>query len=301
MNATRQRSLCSALVVALLLLLISAGGALARDMESCTRCHDETWESPVLNILQTPHAAMADERTPFAANACEGCHGDSGQHMKAPADDEARTPPPVTFGEEHTSVAKQNETCLGCHDSGERMHWRGSMHNFEELACVSCHTVHVPRDPILDERKQTEVCTSCHARQKSEALRPSAHPVQDGAMSCSNCHNPHGTLNESLLRRSNVNETCYDCHAEKRGPVLWEHAPVTEDCTTCHQPHGSIHQPMLKARGPQLCQQCHLGTHSSAAFGGDSLDTPFMAGKNCLNCHVQVHGSNHPQGQTLRR
>ncbi len=43
-----------------------------------------------------------------------------------------------------------------------------------------------------------------------------------------------------------MNETCYTCHADKRGPFLWEHQPVNEDCTNCHTPHGSNITPLLK-------------------------------------------------------
>jgi predicted CXXCH cytochrome family protein len=52
------------------------------------------------------------------------------------------------------------------------------------------------------------------------------------------------------LLEATVNDTCYQCHAEKRGPFLWEHAPVREDCTNCHSPHGSTQPSLLKARTP---------------------------------------------------
>ena len=41
------------------------------------------------------------------------------------------------------------------------------------------------------------------------------------------------------LKAASVNEQCYTCHTEKRGPFLWEHAPVRESCLNCHTPHGS--------------------------------------------------------------
>ena len=58
-------------------------------------------------------------------------------------------------------------------------------------------------------------------------------------MTCSSCHNVHGSTNVRLLRAgTTIDESCTSCHAEKRGPFLWEHAPVAESCTTCHDPHG---------------------------------------------------------------
>jgi DmsE family decaheme c-type cytochrome len=109
-----------------------------------------------------------------------------------------------------------------------------------------------------------------------------------------------------MLTRNTVNETCYDCHAEKRGPFLWEHAPVREDCTNCHTPHGSNYENLLTARQPWMCQQCHAANfHPSGIYSGtgippDGADQR-MLGKQCLNCHSQIHGSNHPSGIRLTR
>jgi DmsE family decaheme c-type cytochrome len=125
-------------------------------------------------------------------------------------------------------------------------------------------------------------------------------------MTCTDCHNPHDGSNDFLLARSTVNDTCYTCHAEKRGPFLWEHAPVTEDCTLCHNAHGSNHAALLKQRSPLLCQQCHsIALHPSAPYTTESVDNVwaqrFLLGKSCTNCHSQVHGSNHPSGVTITR
>jgi DmsE family decaheme c-type cytochrome len=138
-------------------------------------------------------------------------------------------------------------------------------------------------------------------------------------MACSDCHNPHGTVGPKLLVKNSVNDTCYTCHAEKRGPFLWEHQPVNEDCTTCHTPHGSSSAPLLKQRTPWLCQDCHTGDHAAQINSGANLaggavttvngnfplaNAPARAqlgARNCLNCHVMVHGSNHPAGSKYFR
>ena len=88
--------------------------------------------------------------------------------------------------------------------------------------------------------------------------------------------------------------------------LYWEHAPVTEDCSDCHEPHGSNHQGMLSLRGPMLCQSCHSQAghpsvpYKDSALAGGSA-SQFLLGQNCLNCHSQVHGSNHPSGSKLMR
>ncbi len=88
-------------------------------------------------------------------------------------------------------------------------------------------------------------------------------------MECSSCHNPHGSTNVRLLKTGNsVNESCSTCHAEKRGPFLFEHAGISGDsCATCHDPHGSNNDRMLVAKLPFLCQRCHNHTrHPSTIY-----------------------------------
>jgi len=154
---------------------------------------------------------------------------------------------------------------------------------------------------------QTETCLSCHIRQRGDFYKASVHPVRYGTMRCSDCHSPHGSgAAGKLLARPTLNQTCYACHAEKRGPLLWEHAPVSEDCSLCHTPHGSVHPALLKKPAPLLCQQCHSPAgHPSFAYTPNGLPggTPsgFLLAGSCTNCHSQVHGSNHPSGAKLMR
>jgi DmsE family decaheme c-type cytochrome len=275
-------------------------------VRTCTKCHDESEGAPILSILKSKHAVMADSRTPFAEYGCMGCHGSSKAHLQSPpAGSTKRAPPDVAFDRDSpTPVAKRNEICLGCHESGMRMHWKGSRHESETLACTSCHVAHVQNDPVLAKTTQANVCLTCHKSRRAEMLRPSTHPMRDGQMSCTGCHNPHGSTGPKLLVKETLNETCFTCHAEKRGPFLWEHAPVREDCANCHKPHGSVNASLLKSRTPWLCQQCHLAAqHPSGVYSGTGLPrvtlpsgAQQLLGKNCMNCHSEVHGSNHPSG-----
>ncbi len=281
-----------------------APAAATEALRVCTKCHDESEAFPVLSILKTKHAVAADPNTPFADEACMSCHGRSDAHVRKSGDGEREAPDVVFDGPRAAPAAKRNAVCLGCHESGLRMHWKGSQHEAEGVACTSCHDVHTGHDAVLAKATQPDTCFGCHRNKRAEMLRPSSHPVRDGQMGCSDCHNPHGSSGPKLLVKTTVNETCFTCHAEKRGPFLWEHAPVREDCTLCHKPHGSVHANLLKQRTPWLCQQCHLAPqHPSSAYSGTGLPgTAFpsgaqqLLGKSCLNCHSQVHGSNHPSG-----
>lgn len=272
---------------------LSSGGA-----DTCLACH----RGPELTgIFASAHGERADPRTPMAGLECESCHGPRGQH---PAGGPASI---VGFGADAaTPVAEQNARCLACHESPVGAEWHAGEHAAQDLGCAACHTSHAERDPVLATGTQAAVCYACHQRQRLQVQKPYAHPVRFGEMSCGSCHAAHGSVSEASLRRLTLNETCYECHAEKRGPFAFEHQPATEDCSLCHAAHGSNHPAMLTRRPPLLCQQCHSQVgHPSLSLTSaglpDGSPSALLLGGSCLNCHAQVHGSNHPSGITQMR
>jgi DmsE family decaheme c-type cytochrome len=286
----------------------------------CTRCHDETETKPLLSIYQTPHGNKADARTP----SCQSCHGESEAHLKGDPSQRGRAAPDIVFGAKsksypQTPAETQDGQCLTCHQSGLRTHWSGSQHQSQGVPCSSCHTSHVPKDPVLERSSQPEVCFTCHKTQRSEIHLFSTHPILAGKTACAECHNPHGSTGPKMLVKTSTNETCYTCHAEKRGPFLWEHSPVFDDCANCHTPHGSNNPPLLKQRVPWLCQECHTADHANTVNSGANLlggDVTTVDGQQalanrapraqanglaCLSCHSMIHGSNHPAGAKFNR
>lgn len=278
-----------------------------RGADQCIGCHSD-WDPPLMGIFQTPHGNPHDARSPFGEQQlqCEACHGPGGAHTGRVRRGDPR-PPIINFGSEAwTPIPQQNAMCLDCHEGHVGEQWAGSTHDINTVACADCHSLHPPSDPMLSKESQPAACYSCHANVKSDFLKPSAHPVRQGELGCTDCHQPHGSNNEGLLVRSNLNETCYSCHTEKRGPLVWEHAPVVEDCSICHDPHGAVHPAMLTRRAPLLCQSCHSPSgHPAVPYGSGDLAggtaSPFVLSGSCLNCHTQVHGSNHPSGKALMR
>jgi len=274
--------------------------------DTCIMCHDEDSKLPVYSIFKTKHAQPADRRTPFSGLQCESCHGPGEEHAQWVQPGEKQRPI-ITFGK-HSKLTprQQNQICIKCHRGDELAAWNGGVHESNEVACAECHRIHVPQDPVLVTGSQPAVCYQCHKKTRSEFLKPSKHPVRFGRMDCSDCHQVHGSGTVAILKQPTVNETCYLCHAEKRGPLLWEHAPVTEDCRICHASHGSVQPSLLKMRVPLLCQQCHSQFgHPSVPQSASGLPannpSVFLLTGSCTNCHSEIHGSNHPSGATLMR
>jgi DmsE family decaheme c-type cytochrome len=277
-----------------------------RGADSCIPCHQDSMPLSAMALFDTPHGARTDPAAPFGQLQCETCHGPGKDHARSQRGG-GDVRPTIVFGQRaSTPPSEQNAVCLGCHQNHGRLGWFGSMHEAQDLSCTACHQIHRSRDGVFDALAQQQACFGCHQRREGDIYRTSNHPLRFGSMACSSCHDPHNGNNEALLREATVNQTCYICHAEKRGPFVWEHAPASEDCTLCHRPHGSNHPAMLIKRPPLLCQQCHSPAgHPGVAYtpelANDELNNRFMLGRACLNCHSQVHGSNHPSGATLHR
>ncbi len=278
----------------------------------CVTCHDE---EDLPDMSRSAHGFSADKRVPD----CITCHGESPTHAKKPADAKERPRPDRLFIRQFAAPANERSAaCLSCHQKDpKRALWSGSQHDGADVACNSCHKIHANRDKVLAKSTQTDVCYTCHKEQRTQLNKVSHHPIPEGKMSCSDCHNVHGSAGPKLARRDSTNATCYTCHAEKRGPFVHQHEPVAEDCANCHNPHGSTVPAMLKTRAPLLCQQCHTphvaggvgavggqpGVYSAAPGLTAPLINATTSGKNvvnlwqgrsCLNCHTQIHGSNNP-------
>ena len=292
-------------VLAAFLVAFFAAGAAAQEKDlvlrgdaQCTTCHNESWPFPVVAIGKTKHGTRADARTP----TCTSCHGRSESHLKG------QGKPDVMFAKKApTPVEARNATCNACHQGGKRIHWSMSLHATRDVACTSCHEIHNQHDAVRVKADQPDVCFSCHTEIRMMVNRQSHHPVREAKVACSDCHNPHGSAGERSLVKDSVNETCYSCHMEKRGPFVRTHQPVQENCTHCHNPHGSLNDNLLKARAPFLCQQCHEptshrgGTAGMTGPGGTSPGIGITLARGCLNCHTNIHGTNNPRDVSNER
>ena len=267
---------------------------------SCLDCHKKeaaVFQQTMMGQVFTRHPRLDSEKL-----GCEGCHGPGKEHAESGGDQLGKL---VSFSKKSkTPVSQRNAICLQCHEKTARTLWQGSTHESRNVACTDCHNaMHAYSERgALAKPTVMQTCGNCHKQKVAQLTRFSHMPIVDGKIECSSCHNPHGSPNEKLLLASSVNETCFGCHAEKRGPFLYEHAPVVENCANCHEPHGSNKEKLLKVSRPRLCQQCHPTAHgSTTAKPADAAAVRFVYNKGCVNCHLNLHGSNHPAGAFFTR
>jgi DmsE family decaheme c-type cytochrome len=263
--------------------------------EQCEACH----EGYADGLAGTPHGRSGFDS--LSSHGCESCHGPGEKHLEDP---EAFQPRVTDL-----SPDEQNAMCQSCHDGQSQFFWQGSEHQARGITCTTCHGVHSYESETsqLKTARAIDQCYTCHKDVRAQTWKRSHHPIREGKVSCSDCHNPHGAQSDRMVNAASINEQCYSCHAEKRGPFLWDHAPVREDCSSCHTPHGSNHLKLQKTSVPYICQQCHSNTRhpgtlydrTRLADGINPANREFN--RACLNCHSAIHGSNHPSGWALMR
>jgi len=265
--------------------ILLGGAALAETAvgEVCADCHD------LAEAFTTTFHGRAWEGMK-SGYTCQSCHGSTDMHVDDPSLNNI-----ISFKKEGGRTPDEmNRQCLGCHASTSMLsYWDVSSHSRNDIACVSCHTVHTSKSEV----NEPTICFTCHRDKRAQINKRSRHPIKEGKIKCSDCHNPMGTPAKHMIRAENVNQLCYQCHPDKRGPFVYEHPPVAENCTICHTPHGSRHAKLLAEKVPNLCQNCHdWNFHpgdpydASRAFTGDDPSSRLF-GRGCLNCHGAIHGS----------
>ena len=264
---------------------------------TCQACHED-----IFNAFQkNPHQAVeTDKKRGFETKACESCHGPGSKHAESGDATFIRQPAKI-------QPAQADRVCLTCHQNQPTHVGRiNSTHAKDQVSCVTCHSVHKNGPQGLVPRRQTEInalCTGCHKDVWASFARPYKHRLPEGAMSCVDCHNPHGgSILPRALQTTKANEPgCIKCHGDKAGPFVFEHAPVRlEGCSSCHQPHGSANPRMLNRPEVRfVCLECHSnlpaptqpanGTLGTVPPAFHDLRSPRF--QNCNLCHQKVHGS----------
>src|SRR5947209_7372812 len=171
--------------------------------DTCTTCHADQGKHFSATVMGH---AFAHPKTEKEKLGCEACHGPGKAHVEAGGTKE--TILRFTRDSKNSSEEK-NSACLSCHTRGNRMFWQGSPHESRNMACVDCHVGHEPQTkklssdtrfnaPLSDvqtRKEQPELCLQCHLMRRAQLQRSSHMPYREGKVTCSSCHNPHGTPN----------------------------------------------------------------------------------------------------------
>jgi predicted CXXCH cytochrome family protein len=277
--------------------------------ETCKVCHEDQFK----NFAHTAHAKLENLSSwKGKVVGCEQCHGPGKAH--AEEGDPAKI---ISF--KNKSPKAISETCLACH-SGKEEHnnFRRGEHWRNDVSCIDCHSAHgapagsnkaasitfispanAEKPGFATEKmlrqSEPQLCMKCHTETKHQFNQPFHHKVLEGAMKCSDCHNPHGGFETKQTRlATGADAACLKCHSDKQGPFVYEHAPVkTEGCSSCHTPHGSSNPRLLRTSAvAQLCLECHSVDHGVGAVEPagpqHNLNAQYA---NCTSCHVKIHGS----------
>lgn len=292
---------CLFTLAGLVLAAFAVAPAMAQKPETpvCATCHEAAHASTAMSH----HGAKNDAN----GSMCQSCHGDASAHLKDPA----RKPENKL---KNGTPAEKTAVCMTCHAGNRHLaFWESGKHSKNDVSCSNCHSIHKEKAlhvaPYTSTTRpiEADVCGNCHKQVRNATLKPSHHPILEGKVKCSDCHNPHGAITPAMVKHETINQQCFSCHADKRGPFVFGHPPVEENCLSCHTPHGSTHGKLLNEKVPNLCQDCHVtGRHPTAFYGSrqgwtvpetgapnTGVSSRFIA-RGCLNCHNSVHGSNAP-------
>ena len=296
-----------------------AAGAKRIGSAECFECHEE---EDLSRLMRSPHGPLLRASAPSAAG-CENCHGPGAKHADSTEPDDIVNPTDFRqFRPEQFAAL-----CLTCHEA-ERAYWPLSDHARAGITCADCHRKAFPlphraagADENGDDEESEEengaatlaasnsarpaplavsvrhakigrsgVCLSCHPAKEAEFRLQFHHPLFEGRVACGDCHNPHGAPPKTRFWRVG-NTGCLGCHARQRGPFVWEHQAMDEGCLTCHRPHGSVNQRLLSRPSNHLCLRCHFQSNFPR-LGRINHRFLLQGGAQCLDCHLQIHGSN---------
>ncbi len=247
----------------------------------CVECHEDAASS----FMGTPHSMVTAE-SPHQV-FCVDCHRDWENHLDDPSAETIND-----FANQ--SPYDQFDVCSNCHFGNSEANFaHAGEHLQANVSCTGCHVIHkrTRRPGQLTGGNINNTCLECHALEMSSFSLIASHPVQSGAVNCSDCHNYFGAIN-NFSTSDSENQTCYGCHPDMEGPFIYEHEAARDygledgGCLNCHNGHGSPFQYLLKEPTYSLCRQCHIIPGHRMAHDG------IFAERNCLECHIDIHGSN---------
>lgn len=218
----------------------------------CVTCHQSGEQ---MNWSSSEHA--------FEGLACTSCHTVHHNTRKKLLKDESIS------------------LCVSCHQNQKaKMHFP-SHHPLKEgkMTCNSCHNPHgsANGEPgmLKTEERVNDLCFECHARYQGPFVFEHA-PVAEG---CLECHDPHGTVANNLLKQ-NEPFLCLQCH---EGHFHAGRKGLTGLRTTYKKG---------KTIGGTLDAYNNNTNHFVEGDGAHDWAAGMLT--KCTTCHQSVHGSDVP-------
>jgi DmsE family decaheme c-type cytochrome len=194
---------------------------------------------------------------------CMSCHAGGPQHMDAINSIHTQNnvscischSPHKPETKEFLLTKAQPELCYSCHLQQKAQFEMPFRHRVNEglIQCSDCHNPHGAVGPkqVRTSATQDAVCFTCHTDKQGPFVFVHEPVKIEG---CASCHIPHGGANAHMLRVSNVNLLCLQCHTNSLMNAKTGNAPGTpsfhsqqtffKSCTLCHiQVHGSNFDP----------------------------------------------------------
>ncbi len=199
----------------------------ARFVEACLSCHAGNTQLAAFRFSEHGRGGIA----------CGACHR---LHPEEPV-----------FG---LLSQRQLDLCSSCHPAVRASFQKPFHHPVLEgaVACGDCHDPHAGDQASLRRfaLATEQSCVSCHPDKNGPFVFEHA-PLE--VTNCQSCHEPHGSINARMLRRTRVQQLCLECHSRSVGvagsqpPAFHDvRSPRFQNCTTCHREiHGSNVSPLF--------------------------------------------------------
>jgi hypothetical protein len=206
--------------------------------------------------------------------------------------------------------AEINETCMACHNRGTHAGWTGSAHETRNLSCTTC--------PQRAQPEGAEVPAGRGHPHRTVRHMPSPAGRQDGT---------GGRAHAGARRQDGVRDVPQPARLDQQRQGAEGRQLVSR---AVHElPHGDARADAVGARAgarelrdlPRpawIVERPHAGrAHADAVSamprrqpaslldlrqrGDHDEQEQSHVRRSCVNCHSNVHGSNHPSGQFYMR
>ncbi|MGD0962492.1 MAG: DmsE family decaheme c-type cytochrome [Candidatus Acidiferrales bacterium] len=223
--------------------------------QGCEGCHGPGAAHVAGGGDKTKIFIFSDHSAKEINTRCLTCHASSTEHMNAANSLHRQNDvscischsPHHAPVSEALLIKPQPELCYSCHLQQKPQFAMPFHHRVNEalVQCSDCHNPHGTEGPkqVRASGSQDAVCFKCHVDKHGPFVFEHAPVKTEG---CSSCHVAHGSPNPHMLKFSNVNMLCLQCHTTSTfssapgTPSFHNQATQFQACTLCHvQIHGS--------------------------------------------------------------